>query len=292
MYIILDHQLREQLHHISAEFPITYFHDEMIHLPNREGPVHWHPEFEIVTAKYGVLDYQVGEEHILLNAGDSIFVNTNMLHCIRQISGDVPDPMPGIVFLGTLIAPERSVIHRKYIQKIAACEDLPYVVLRRDSHEEIHSAIHHIYQLLENAPPLYELRVQQELISVFVFLNLHFQDFPRAAISPVQMNVQIRVQQMLSFIYDHYAEAISLSDIASASNISRSEAGRCFSVYLKKTPVDFLIQYRLQKAHALLGDSSLTIQEISQACGFHSVSYFSRKFRQQFGCTPGSVRGT
>ena len=51
MSIILDHQLREQLHHISPEFLITYFHDEIIDLPAREGPVHWHPEFEIVTAQ-------------------------------------------------------------------------------------------------------------------------------------------------------------------------------------------------------------------------------------------------
>ena len=92
MSIILDYQLREQLHHISPEFLITYFHDENIDLPAREGPVHWHPEFEIVTAQMGVLDYQVGEEHILLHAGDSIFVNANMLHGIKQDqpNGSVP----------------------------------------------------------------------------------------------------------------------------------------------------------------------------------------------------------
>lgn len=126
MSFILDHQLREQLHHISPEFPITFFHDEIADLPTREGPVHWHPEFEIVTAQMGVLDYQVGEEHILLNAGDSIFVNANMLHSIKQISGETADPMPGIVFLGTLIAPEGSVVYQKYIQKIAACDEIPY----------------------------------------------------------------------------------------------------------------------------------------------------------------------
>ena len=43
-------------------------------LPEREGPVHWHPEFEIVTAMSGVLDYQVGEEHIQLPAGKAVKV--------------------------------------------------------------------------------------------------------------------------------------------------------------------------------------------------------------------------
>ena len=291
MSIILDHQLREQLHHISPEFPITYFHDEIVDLATREGPVHWHPEFEIVTAQTGVLDYQVGEEHILLNAGDSIFVNTNVLHSIQQISGKDADPMPGIVFLGTLIAPEGSVIHQKYIQKIAGCDELPYVVFRQGEHEEISQTIQQIYRLLQDSLPLYELRIQSALISVFDYLSAHFHELPRMKISRVQMNTQIRVQKMLSYIYEHYSENISLADIASAANISRSEAGRCFSMCLQKTPVDFLIHYRLQKAHCLLGDTTLTLQEIIQSCGFHSVNYFIRQFRLHYGYTPGALRG-
>jgi len=119
MPIILDHQLREQIPHNAIEFPITYFHDELITLPNLAGPLHWHPDFEIATAECGVLDYQVGEQHIILEAGDSIFVNGNTLHGIKQLSGDVPDPMPNIVFSGTLIAPETSSIYQQYILPIA-----------------------------------------------------------------------------------------------------------------------------------------------------------------------------
>ena len=74
MPIILDHQLREHIPHNAREFPITYYHDELVILPDRTGPLHWHPEFEIATAEFGVLDYQVGEHHIILEAGDSIFV--------------------------------------------------------------------------------------------------------------------------------------------------------------------------------------------------------------------------
>ena len=88
MAIILDNQLREYMPHNAAEFPITYFHDELTTLPGWEGPLHWHPDFEIATAENGVLDYQVGDRHILLESGDSIFVNGNMLHGIKQIFGN------------------------------------------------------------------------------------------------------------------------------------------------------------------------------------------------------------
>ena len=96
MPIILDHQMREQITHGNAVFPITYFCDELSEIPNLAGPLHWHPDFEIATAETGVLDYQVGRQHITLEAGDSIFVNGNILHGIRQLSGDIPDPMPKI----------------------------------------------------------------------------------------------------------------------------------------------------------------------------------------------------
>ena len=33
-----------------------------------------------------------------------------------------------------------------------------------------------------------------------------------------------------------------------------------------------------------------TLQEISDRCGFHSVNYFSRRFRRLYGCTPGRAR--
>ena len=67
---------------------------------------------------------------------------------------------------------------------------------------------------------------------------------------------------MLTFIYTHYAESVTLDDIAHAADISRSEAGRCFNAYLGCSPVDALIQYRLQIACRLLSDTTLTLQEI------------------------------
>ena len=95
---------------------------------------------------------------------------------------------------------------------------------------------------------------------------------------------------MLTYIYEHYAEEVTLEDIAGAANISRSQAGRCFNTYMGCSPVDALIQYRLQKAHRLLNETTLTLREISYDCGFHSVNYFSRQFRKRYGYAPGKNR--
>lgn len=57
MPILLDYQLKEQIPHKATAFPVTYYHDELAELSPWTGPFHWHPDFEIATAKQNILDY-------------------------------------------------------------------------------------------------------------------------------------------------------------------------------------------------------------------------------------------
>ena len=292
MPILLDHQLREQIPLDIQAFPIAFYCDELAALPNRAGPVHWHPYFEIATAQSGVLDYQVGQTHTILEPGDSIFVNQNMLHGIRQLYGAAPDHLPIIIFSGTVVAPENSAIYQKYIQPILACNSLPFVVFRHDDGlwKEVRRRIRDTYCSMQEHPDCYELAVQRNICCILEAIFRNFDSLPKSEASRVQLNAQIRLQKMLSYIYENYAQTVTLADIAGAASISRSEAGRCFQSYLGCSPVEALIQYRLQTAQRLLQETTLTLQEISFACGFHSVNYFSRQFRRRYGYSPGEKR--
>ncbi len=289
MPIILDHQLREQISHDVSTFPITYFHDELATLPNWTGPLHWHPDFEIATALCGTLDYQVGQQHIILSPGDSVFVNGNILHSITQTGGDIPDPMPNIVFSGTIVSTESSEIYQKYILPIKQCDALPFVVFRHGDvcHKEINKLIKDIYFCMTDKNKCYEMIVQRALSTIFEYVFTNLDTLPKNVASRIQINNQIRIQKMLSFIYEHYSEAITLADIAHSANISKSEAGRCFNSYMGLSPVDALIKYRLQMAYRMLEEKIYTIQQISYACGFNSPNYFSRQFKKTYGYAPG-----
>lgn len=289
MPIILDHQLREQIQY--NEFPVSYYHDELAELPNWSGPIHWHPDFEIATAMHSVLEYQVGQQYIVLEAGDSIWINGNILHRVRQLSGDQPDPVPIILCSAAAIAPEHSTIQQKYIQPIAHCDCLPFIVFRHAdrSHHAVLDLIRDTCKHLYEQPPCYEMAVQRNLSAIFQSIFCDFDQFPKAESSRIQIKNQIRLQQMLTYIYEHYAETVTLEDIAGAAHISRSEAGRCFHAYMGCSPVDALIQYRLQTAHRMLSEGTHTLQQISSACGFHSANYFSRKFKETYGYAPSQI---
>lgn len=292
MPILLDHQLQEQIPNDISAFPIAFYCDELAALPDRAGPIHWHPYFEIATAQSGVLDYQVGQTHTILEPGDSIFVNQNVLHGIRQLSGAEPDHLPIIVFSATVVAPENSSVYQKYIQPILACNSLPFVVFRHDSSlwKEVHRWIRATYHAIREHSDCYELEVQRNISCILEAVFRNFDSLPKSEASRIQMNAQIRLQKMLSYIYKNYDQTVTLTDIADAANISRSEAGRCFQSFLGCSPVEALIQYRLQTAQRLLRETTLTLQEISFACGFHSVNYFSRQFRKRYGYSPGKKR--
>lgn len=292
MPVIVDQHMREQIAQTEPLFPVSFFENELAELPHRAGPLHWHPDFELARAESGTLEYQIGKKRVVLEPGDSLLVNRNLLHSVRQLAGEAPDPMPVVLFPGGLIAPETSAIYQKYVAPVADSETLPFVVFRQqeDWCREIRLLAEDVFVHLRQRPDCYEMAVQRDLSRLFEVLYRRLDDLPRASATRIQLRTEIRVQKMLAYIYAHYSEPIAIAEIAGAASISRSEAARCFHEYMDCSPVTALIQYRLQMAHRMLQDTTRTVQEISLACGFRSTNYFNRQFRKTYGCTPGQIR--
>ena len=288
MPVTIDNQLQEQIAYDPAVYPIAFYQNELAALARWSGPLHWHPGFEFATAESGTLDYQAGDKHITLNAGDSIFVNGNILHSIKQISGNTPDPMPNVVFSGSLIAPEGSLIYKKYITPLLQCDDLPFIVFPA-SNKYVNRLIADIYRSFRQQTPCYEMVVQRNISSIFEYIYSNISIFPHYKTNRIQLINQIRMQKMLDYINKHYHEHIMLEDLAQAANISRSEAGRCFKTFMHNSPMEVLLRHRLQIAHKMLSEKIYTVKEISDLCGFNSVNYFRRQFKAEFGVTPGKV---
>lgn len=292
MPVVVDRHLREQIPHEAAAFPVSFFEGELADLPGRAGPLHWHPDFELAQARCAPLEYRVGQHRIRLEAGDCLFVNGNQLHSVRQLAGDAPDPLPIVVFSGTAVAPATGTLYRRYIAPVAGCASLPFAVFRRQDpgSGEVLALAQSLFDSLRGRPACYEMAVQRDLNRLLAFLFCHLDTLPRFPPTAFQLRTQVRVQKMLDYIARHYREPITAADIAGAASISRSEAGRCFKTYLGCSPVQALLRHRLQVARGLLQDRTLTVEEISAACGFSDASYFTRQFRKTYGMPPRQLR--
>jgi two-component system, response regulator YesN len=84
----------------------------------------------------------------------------------------------------------------------------------------------------------------------------------------------------------HYAEDISLEDVAEQVSISP----QYFSKLIKKNTgfnfIDWLSMLRVKKAKELLTNSNLTVKEVCFMVGYKDPNYFSRIFKKRIGITP------
>lgn len=96
--------------------------------------------------------------------------------------------------------------------------------------------------------------------------------------------------EALLLMETHLETRLTISDIAEILNISRRQLDRIFKSELDRTPQEFYRYLRLTRASGLLLQTSMSVTEISLACGFQSASHMGKFFRQQFGSTPGVYR--
>jgi len=84
-------------------------------------------------------------------------------------------------------------------------------------------------------------------------------------------------------------ENFGVSELAEAMHMSRSNLLRKIKKSTSVSASQFIRQVRLKKAMEILGETSLTVSEVSFRVGFSSTSYFTKCFREFYGYPPGEV---
>lgn len=87
----------------------------------------------------------------------------------------------------------------------------------------------------------------------------------------------------------HIEEPLSMEELAAAAGYSRRHLERLFKDAVGTTPGDFYRCLRLDRGRNLLSTTDLTLMEVSLACGFSTVSHFSKSFRARFGTAPTNL---
>jgi len=101
----------------------------------------------------------------------------------------------------------------------------------------------------------------------------------------------VNLDALLAHMRRHCERPLTLDGLAERSGMSKSSLNRLFLKAVGKSPVDRLIEFRVERAKALLEDLSLNIGEVAARCGFEDSNYFSRRFRLSTGLSPRTYRG-
>ncbi|MDY7009757.1 MAG: AraC family transcriptional regulator [Planctomycetota bacterium] len=102
-------------------------------------------------------------------------------------------------------------------------------------------------------------------------------------------NFPERVRIAEGFIHSHYHMPITLDDIASAADSSVNHLGRQFKTATGMTPIQYLLEVRMEAARQLLL-TDMKISEVAGMVGIESPPYFSKVFLNSNGITPRQFR--
>lgn len=97
----------------------------------------------------------------------------------------------------------------------------------------------------------------------------------------------IAVAQLMD---EHIEDPLSLDQIAVAVGVSRRQIERLFKRHLGAAPKQYYLHTRLKRSRELLLQTSLSVMDVSMACGFRSPHHFSKCYRTYFARSPSAER--
>ena len=96
-----------------------------------------------------------------------------------------------------------------------------------------------------------------------------------------------RALEMMERCYD---SPLSVERLAKHAGIGSGRLNQLFKEHCGRTPIQYLVELRLKHAAGHLRSPYWNISEIAGLCGFENGNYFSRRFRAQYGVSPGEFR--
>ncbi len=255
---------------------------------NYTGDSHWHDDLEFICIISGSMQYNVNGKISSLNEGDGIFVNARQLHFAFSETKTECEFL--CILLHPMLLCSTQFVENDLVSPIISSLQYPFLLLNKESfwHRKILEAIKDIYEK-KNLPNAC-LYIQKDFYDIWIKLTENLSVKATAA-EKTDYRLSI-LKNMLSFIGKNYSESISLEQIAKSGNVSKSTCLSIFKKYLQDTPTNHLIGYRLNKSAELILASDLSIAEIAMTVGFQSVSYYSKAFKENYGCTPREYKNT
>src|SRR5690606_38100949 len=100
----------------------------------------------------------------------------------------------------------------------------------------------------------------------------------------------IWVSQAIFILQNQLANKLNMEELVEQFPVSYSKFRKSFKRLTGKSPNQYHLDLRLDKAEELPKNTGLTITEIGYHTGFDSPYYFSRLFKKKFGVSPKTFR--
>lgn len=262
-------------------FPLELYRID-VQDPRFQMAYHWHMEIEIIRIMCGTFQMTWNEREYPLAAGDMVFLNSGALH------GGLPSPdcvYECLVFDRSLL-PKKDTIGYAELQQLLDGE-LTVRPVSSHSIPPLWNRLDELFSYAARSSPGSRLIAQGLLMECFGHL---LDSGVCCSIPGVGGRINRKIEQIkrvLTRIERDYAEPLTLNDLAAEAGMSPKYFCHFFQQLTRRTPIDYLNDYRVEQACCMLLSGEHSVTEIAFRCGFNDLSYFIRIFRKYKGVSPG-----
>lgn len=250
-------------------------------------PVHYHPEFEINFILNGKgVKRVVGDNIEEIDNIELVLIGPNLYHgwelnkCTSKKIHEITIQFHNDLFHESLLSrrimnPIRDMfnrsIHGILFSKKVAEELTPRLVKL--------SKLDGMDYFLEITSLLYDLANSrnQRLLSTYTVDYDTFDDYDK-------------MKTVYEYVQKHFAEKITLEDVASVANMSIISFNRFIKKRTGKTFVNYINDIRIGYAARWLVERDMSVSEVAFKSGFNNIANFNRSFKAIKNCTPSQYR--
>lgn len=243
----LNRDFSERVAYNNPRFPVYVRYGILSSYPDFSAVSHWHEDLEFILVKKGRMTYNVNGELIELSENNGIMVNSRQLHYGFSAQHHECE------FLCILFSPEllrsNQWFYQTCIEHITHNFSYPYLYLDSEGwQQEILEKLRELYQFFDN-DTVEALTCFQALESFLFIMKILYARLPSEHSVPGKENLELMtLRRMITYIEEHYAEPVTLADIALVGVCCKSRCSMLFKKYLRDTPVTYMTKLRLQKA--------------------------------------------
>jgi len=270
-------------------FPDPTFRLRVMRVPmHGSGPTPHAHEFEelvLITGGRGL--HSIGAESYPIDAGEVFVV-------LRGMSHHYPETQ-GLSLINILYDPRRFRVARADLAALPGYHALFEVEPRLRQRERFQNRLKlplrdlgpllgivaEMERELTERSPGYRYLATAHFERIVGFLARAYTQATAPGARPVT-----QISEALAYLEQHYAEPVTVEDVAAAAGTSPTSLYRLFREVVGRSPIDYLIHLRIEKAAQLLRRGGLRVGEVSGAVGFNDSNYFARQFRSVTGRSP------
>ena len=260
--------------------------------PQPEFPRHSHGFDELVIILKGTAMHMIDEQNFPVKAGDVFVISQNHEHQYTD--------MHGLALANILFDPQALLMDQWDIRALPGFHALfslepafrtqhnfkSRLQLSERQLNQTNELIHDLTRETEQLNPGYRVMAKGLFMQLAVSLSRAYSE------KPTEESIDLlRIGDAIAHIETHYAEKITLEELARKSHLSKRHFTRIFQECIGRSPIDHLMHVRCKKAAELLKGTDRTITDIAFDCGFSDSNYFTRCFRKIMNQTPKQYRG-